>query len=288
MAQDAPSNASFSFLVCLCLLVSFMVSINALSFKLIHRDSVHSPLYPGRNLSDIEIVQRGMEISRARMSYLGSMISKATNGSIHPDVITPPIGNQKFLYMVDIAFGSPSKIQHLVMDTGSFPTWIQCQPCIRCYPQAYKIFEPAMSSTYSKLPCNHPLCFGSGFSCSGNDCVYTFIYGTPSQTKGVFSSETITSTAGRSLETVSNVAFGCSNDNVDFPYDDSNLLGGLLGLGYGAQSILSQLGPNARGRFSYCLQGFQSTLHSYLRFGSDAFINGQYQVTPLMRYFMCQ
>ena len=91
------------------------------------------------------------------MSYLESMISKVRNGSIHPDVITTPIGSQLFMYMVGIAFGSPSKFQHMVLDTSSYVTWMQCQPCIRCYPQSYKIFDPAMSSTYSKLPCNHPL-----------------------------------------------------------------------------------------------------------------------------------
>lgn len=72
----------------------------------------------------------------------------------------------------------------------------------------------------------------------------------------MFSSETVTSSASPNSEVVSNVALGCSNDNVDFPYDDSKPLGGLLGLGFGATSMLSQLGPNARGRFSYCLKAF--------------------------------
>lgn len=151
-----------------------------------------------------------------------------------------------------------------------------------------KFSTPQSPNTYSKLPCNHHLCRGSDFSCSGNDCIYQINYVTPCTAKGVLSTETITaSSSSGNVETVPSIAFGCSNDNVDFPYDDSNQIAGVLALGFGDTSLLSQLGPNARGRFSHCLQGFGSPLHSYLRFGNDAFISGQFQHTPLIRYCYC-
>ncbi|XXG79356.1 hypothetical protein AAC387_Pa09g0447 [Persea americana] len=145
------------------------------------------------------------------------MISKAANQLIHPNGIAPTIGNDEFIYLVEVAFGTLSKIQFLVMDTGSQVTWIQCEPCINCYPQAYEIFISTTSNTYSKLPCSHPLCCGVGFSYSGDDCIYQFTYGTPSTTKGVLSSETITTTSSsHNIETMPNIEFGCRNDNIDF------------------------------------------------------------------------
>lgn len=81
------------------------------------------------------------------MSYLRSLIKKPTNGSIHhPDnYIAPPVKNDEFMHLVEVTFGSPSKSQFLILDTASHVIWIQCEPCIRCFPQAYEIFNPAKS-----------------------------------------------------------------------------------------------------------------------------------------------
>jgi hypothetical protein len=148
---------------------------NGLTIKLIHRDSPASPLYPG-NITLIERIQRLVNQSKARASFLSSMISAntdQTNGSqsIHPnEAFRAPIAIQAMsTYMVRLGIGTfnatfparPFKTYHLHMDTGSALTWIQCQDCElpgnHCFPCREPPFPKTISRSYRALPvtCTH-------------------------------------------------------------------------------------------------------------------------------------
>src|SRR5438105_1675901 len=52
-------------------------------------------------------------------------------------------------FMVPIQLGTPPQEASIIIDTGSDLTWIQSQPCNKCYTQADPIFDPSKSSTYN-------------------------------------------------------------------------------------------------------------------------------------------
>ncbi|CAH2062664.1 unnamed protein product [Thlaspi arvense] len=76
---------------------------------------------------------------------------------------------------------------------------------------------------------------------------------------------------------LTNAMFGCGHNN------GGNLGSGLVGLGAGPLSLISQLGRNIDYRFSYCLPVTNSA--SKLKFGGDAILSGPGVVsTPLTIY----
>jgi hypothetical protein len=76
---------------------------------------------------------------------------------------------------MNLAIGTPALPYYAILDTGSDLTWTQCQPCIDCYTQPTPIYDPSHSSTYSKLPCQSPLCI-SDFDCTNASCEYDYSY----------------------------------------------------------------------------------------------------------------
>jgi hypothetical protein len=262
---------------------------NGLTIKLIHRDSPASPLYPG-NITLIERIQRLVNQSKARASFLSSMISAntdQTNGSqsIHPnEAFRAPIAIQAMsTYMVRLGIGTfnatfparPFKTYHLHMDTGSALTWIQCQDCElpgnHCFPCREPPFPKTISRSYRALPCNmHPLC--APHQCIGNSCSYQEKYMDGAATTGILSQESFTfvSSSGRP-QTLLNIVFGCSIDSTDMRYgDDDNQVSGIFGLGWGIRSFVNQISHQSLydGTFSYCLKFNDGrALDTYLRFG---------------------
>ncbi|OVA15051.1 Peptidase A1 [Macleaya cordata] len=75
MAETGAGHALFLFLLSITLFLVLLNSViagpNGLTMKLIHRDSIESPLYPG-NLTREERIQRLVEQSKARIQYLTS------------------------------------------------------------------------------------------------------------------------------------------------------------------------------------------------------------------------
>lgn len=71
-------------------------------------------------------------------------------------------------------------------------------------------------------------------SCTSGSCHYNYMYGDGSSTSGVFSTETITFGTGGGAT----VAFGCGTNNLG----SFSGAGGLVGLGQGPVSLISQVG----------------------------------------------
>uniref|UniRef100_J3MLK8 Peptidase A1 domain-containing protein n=1 Tax=Oryza brachyantha TaxID=4533 RepID=J3MLK8_ORYBR len=153
---------------------------------------------------------------------------------------------------------------------------VRCAPCGKqCFKQPSKLYNPSSSPTFRVLPCNSSLnlcaaeaALAGATPPRGCACRYNQTYGT-GWTAGVQGSETFTfgSTPAHQVR-VPSIAFGCSNASSD----DWNGSAGLVGLGRGSLSLVSQL---AAGMFSYCLTPFMDTQSkSTLLLGPAAALNG--------------
>jgi hypothetical protein len=158
-----------------------------------------------------------------------------------------PLGTLE--YVVTVRLGTPAVTQTVQIDTDSSLSWVHCRPCPvqRCQPQKDALFDPVDSCTYSPFTCWSPACvnlrvrYGNGH-CS-SVCRYVVQYADGSNSTGTYGSDALALT---SSGVVDKFQFGCS-------HAAPGVIGradGLLALGGGAQSLVSQMGETA---FSYCL-----------------------------------
>ncbi|KAA3468134.1 aspartic proteinase nepenthesin-2-like [Gossypium australe] len=245
-----------------------------LSMKLIRRDL----LFPG-NLTTFQRIRRLVQLSVRAQNFVSfsSLNQSEGNVLVHLPLRRVP---KDLAYVVEFKIGNKPQTVKLLMDTGSSLIWTQCAPCIKCYQQKTSLYKPRISMTYRKLPCSHPLCQGgnSPFRCHNNECVNDIRYGDLSQpttprTKGVASFETFHIPVDSShTRVINDMIFGCSNDNSDTSFENSQI-SGILGLSRGPDGLTSQLAKRGiiQNRFSYCLVPFHDELKrpSILRFGDD-------------------
>ncbi|GFP88592.1 aspartic proteinase cdr1 [Phtheirospermum japonicum] len=178
--------------------------------------------------------------------------------------------------------GMPGVETLAIADTGSDLTWVQCKPCIKCFKQKSPIFNPQRSSTYKPVPCTSEQCKAlprTSCDSSKNTCSYTIMYGDNSYSKGDIAIETITLGGNVSI---GNLTIGCGHlDQGTFVAGSS----GIVGLGGGKVSLISQMGPSIEGKFSYCLVPFFGELSrpSKMNFGENVVVSGDGVVsTPIV------
>lgn len=239
------------------------------------------------NYSRLQLLQRAARRSHHRMSRLvaratgARFISKKAVASGGDLQVPVHAGNGEFL--MDLAIGTPALAYSAIVDTGSDLVWTQCKPCEECFNQSTPLFDPASSSTYSALPCSSSLCSDlptSSCTSSGNRCGYTYTYGDSSSTQGVLATETFT----LAKEKLPGVAFGCGDTNEGDGFSQG---AGLVGLGRGPLSLVSQLGLD---KFSYCLTSLDDAggnsplfLGSTVADISEAAATSPVQSTPLVK-----
>ncbi|BBN16940.1 aspartyl protease family protein [Marchantia polymorpha subsp. ruderalis] len=198
-------------------------------------------------------------------------------------------------YFMDFYVGTPAKAISVIIDTGSDLTWVQCDPCNLCYHQQGPFFSPNGSSSYQGLHCNSNSCVSAGGfgedaegGCNADKpgvCKYFYYYGDSSNTTGDYALETVTfNVSGGAPLQIEQILFGCGHSNIGL-FQGS---GGLLGLGQGAISFVSQIGDLFKNRFSYCLVDRDNPLKvkSPLVFGEDtvyAKLEDQMQWTPFLK-----
>ncbi|KAI0519628.1 hypothetical protein KFK09_007082 [Dendrobium nobile] len=167
-----------------------------------------------------------------------------------------------FNYIVTIGLGTPTQYFSMLMDTGGILTWIQCVPCDNCYSQKDPIYDPTKSSAFTNIPCNSNYCTDPNqFGCSStNTCLYEINYTDGSYSKGSFIQDTLTF----SSDTILNFHYGCGHNNSG----SFGQVDGVLGLGRGAVSFLSQTAQFYNKVFSYCLPSGTNKI-GYLLLGSS-------------------
>ncbi|PKU84814.1 Protein ASPARTIC PROTEASE IN GUARD CELL 2 [Dendrobium catenatum] len=134
-----------------------------------------------------------------------------------------------------------------MFDTGTDLTWTQCLPCINCYNQKDPFYDPTQSSTFTTIECFSNYCNQlPRFGCSPTfTCLYEQKYVSHAITKGSFIQDTLKF----SDDNIQNIPFGCGHNNTGY----FGRVDGLLGLGRGALSIISQTAQFYNNIFSYCL-----------------------------------
>nr|CAD1833467.1 unnamed protein product [Ananas comosus var. bracteatus] len=122
---------------------------------------------------------------------------------------------------------------------------------LRRLPARLPSFSPAKSSTYRTVPCGSPACSQvPAPSCSpANSCSFNMSYGGSSLLAGL-----VQDSLSLAADVVPSYTFGC----LQRVTGSSAPPQGLLGLGRGPLSFLSQTQNLYGGTFSYCLPSFKS------------------------------
>ncbi|XP_058758467.1 aspartic proteinase CDR1-like [Vicia villosa] len=278
----------------LCSLSSppFIKSINiqtSFSVDLIHRDSPMSPFH-NPSTSQFNLIKKAAFRSNSRLDRFSlSLLSNESPESI----ILPNNGD----YLMRIFIGTPPIEKLVIADTGSDLTWVQCSPCMNCFPQNTPFYDTTKSSTFSNVQCDSHSCTllpkEQQLCGKSNECFYSYHYGDRSFSIGELGFDSISfgssnsTLQGANSVTNGNITFpksifGCGYYNI-FTSDNSGKASGLVGLGAGPLSLISQLGDSIGRKFSYCLVPFASNSTSKLRFGNEAIITGEGVVsTPLI------
>ncbi|XP_020589873.1 aspartic proteinase nepenthesin-1-like [Phalaenopsis equestris] len=209
--------------------------------------------------SNISIEDRNLlaiKRGKLRLAFISSRLSTSL-----VDVQTNvQYSNQE--YSADLAIGTPPVSVSVLLDTGSDLIWTKCEQG--------SAYNPSASSTYSPLSCGSTFCQNELTSCSdGSTCSFYSPYGSAT-VGGTMGAETF-SFGGTN---VPSLAFGCSNSEMG----SATTISGLLGMGGGQLSLVSQLGSE---KFSYCLTPYDSQSTSPLFLGSLANPDSSSQTTPL-------
>ncbi|XP_027149689.1 aspartyl protease AED3 [Coffea eugenioides] len=187
-----------------------------------------------------------------RVAYLSSLVTakkatKATSIPIASGQNVLNVGN----FIVRAKIGTPAQLLFMVLDTSNDVAWVPCSGCTGC---SSTVFSPNTSTSYAASDCSLPECTQvRGLSCpttGAGACLFNQSYGGDSSFSATLSHDSLTF----GPDVVPNYAFGCINavSGGSIPPQ------GLLGLGRGSLSLLSQSGSLYSGVFSYCLPSFRS------------------------------
>ncbi|XP_039169392.1 aspartic proteinase CDR1-like [Eucalyptus grandis] len=248
------------------------------TLELVHRESQNSPFY---NPADTRY-QHVTNAIRRSISRVKRLDPSSVNAPGTPSAV---IVSNNGEYLMNVSLGTPKSSILGIADTGSDLIWTQCAPCTDCFKQASPIFEPNKSSTYKAVSCRASQCgVIDQTSCGGGQCQYSYSYGDSSYTIGNLATETFAlGSSSGGATSFPRVVFGCGRQNGG-NFDDK--VDGIIGLGGGPASLVTQLGTATGGRFSYCLVPFYSDggKSSKLNFGADAAVAGRGTVsTPLIQ-----
>ncbi|KAG5000421.1 hypothetical protein JHK87_021493 [Glycine soja] len=258
-------------------------SLRGFSIDLIHRDSPLSPFY-NSSLTPSERITNAALRSISRLNRVSNFLDE----NRLPESL---LILDKVEYLMRFYIGTPPVERLAVANTASDLIWVQCSPCLSCFPQDTPLFEPLKSSTFKGATCDSQPCtllHPNNRHCGKvGQCIYSYEYGgkfAESFTVGLVGTETLSfgSTGGAQNVSFPNSIFGCGMSN-EIKFRFSNKVTGVVGLGAGPLSLVSQLGAQIGHKFSYCLVPYDSTSSSKLKFGSEAIITTNGVVsTPLI------
>ncbi|KAL1535137.1 saccharopepsin [Salvia divinorum] len=213
------------------------------TLQVLHVNSPCSPFRP-KTLSWENSVLQMQADDKTRLQYLSSLVA---GRSIVP-IASGRAVTQNPTYIVRLNIGTPSQQLLVALDTSNDAAWIPCTGCIGC---SSSTFDPAKSSTFKPLRCGSPQCSQVPNSrCGGPSCEFNTTYGSSTISAGLVQDNITLAT-----DSVGGYTFGCvqKTSGSSFPAQ------GLLGLGRGPLSLMSQSTSLYQSTFSYCLPGYNST-----------------------------
>ncbi|XP_006662787.1 aspartic proteinase Asp1-like [Oryza brachyantha] len=195
-----------------------------------------------------------------------------------------PVGH----YYVTMNIGDPAKPYFLDVDTGSDLTWLQCDaPCQSCN----KVPHPWYRPTKNKLvPCANSLCTAlhSGLSsnnkcASQQQCDYQIKYTDKASSLGVLVTDSFSLLLRNKSNVRPSLSFGCGYDQqVGKNGAAQATTDGLLGLGRGSVSLLSQLKQQGitKNVLGHCLS---TSGGGFLFFGDDMVPTSRVTWVPMVK-----
>ncbi|KAL1214236.1 Aspartyl protease AED3 [Cardamine amara subsp. amara] len=240
-----------------------------------------SPFAPTHtSASAIDTVLHMASADSHRLTYLSSLVA----GKPNPTSVPVASGNQLLHtgnYVVRARLGTPPQLMFMVLDTSNDAVWLPCSGCSGCSTAAPAAsFNPNSSSTYSTVSCSTAQCTQArGLTCPSSSppsiCSFNQSYGGDSS----FTANLVQDTLTLASDVIPNFSFGCINSVSGNSLPPQ----GLMGLGRGPTSLVSQTTSLYSGVFSYCLPSFRSFYFSgSLKLG----LAGQprsIRYTPLLR-----
>ncbi|KAK2978062.1 hypothetical protein RJ640_015700 [Escallonia rubra] len=164
------------------------------------------------------------------ISSVGSSIVLPVHGDVYPNG----------LYYVELNVGQPPKPYFLDPDTGSDLTWLQCDaPCRRCTKAPHPLYRPSNDLVACKDPICSSLHSGEHTCEDLQQCDYDIEYADGGSSIGVLLKDVISLNLTSGVRLSPRLALGCGYDQI--PGVSSHPLDGVLGLGKGKSSIVSQL-----------------------------------------------
>lgn len=244
------------------------------SIDLIHRDSLFSSLQ-NSTAGYSDLISRALQRSKRRANYLAAATPTT-------DLIAS--GGE---FLMKLSIGTlPFEVTG-ILDTSSVLSWMQCAPCQHCFTQKQPLFTPKKSLTYKAVAGNSKLCksLGGKPSTSGeNSCRYSLSYPDRYQSRGVIFTDTVAmKTTSGTPTSLPNLAFGCGFDNSANFKEAS----GVIGMGIGPSSLITQMDSMIGGKFSYCLvyNAYTNPKSSKMHFGSRAAVTGASVVSTALQIF---
>ncbi|KQJ92016.1 aspartic proteinase Asp1 [Brachypodium distachyon] len=151
------------------------------------------------------------------------------------------------LYYVAMSIGNPPRPYFLDVDTGSDLTWLQCDaPCVSCNKVPHPLYRPTKNKI---VPCVDQLCSSLHGGLSGKhkcdspkqQCDYEIKYADQGSSLGVLLTDSFAVRLANSSIVRPSLAFGCGYDQQVGSSTEVAPTDGVLGLGSGSISLLSQL-----------------------------------------------
>ncbi|XP_057740939.1 aspartyl protease AED3-like [Arachis stenosperma] len=198
---------------------------------------------PPKPLSWQDTVLQMQAKDEGRLQYLTSLVAGRS--------VVPIASGRQIIqsptYIVRAKIGNPPQTLLLAMDTSNDVAWIPCTSCDGC---SSTLFAPLGSTTFRNVTCGSPQCYQvPNPSCSGSACSFNLTYGSSSIAANL-AQDTIT----LATDPIPSYTFGCVSKTTG----PSTPPQGLLGLGRGPLSLLSQTQNLYQSTFSYCLPSFKS------------------------------
>jgi hypothetical protein len=196
--------------------------------------------------------------------------------------VRPKVIHEAKLYIIKLNIGSKPVTNYLVLDTGSDFIWTQCKVDREFFQQASELYDPKVSASYRKLPCNQ--CIYPGMQCINGECAFAASYKNGAAAKGIASLENFGfESQNNAIEYVNSLVFGCAYDGKGMPFNGKT--SGILGLDMRGLSFVNQLA--SRGvpkQFSHCFikVADETTARTFLRFGNDIPHRGTIQTISLV------
>ncbi|MCO5566842.1 hypothetical protein L7F22_020524 [Adiantum nelumboides] len=194
------------------------------------------------------------------------------------------LADHDYYARLTVGSGRGSRDFYFFMDTASDLTWLQCEPCKRCYSMGWDdpVFDPSLSPTLTTVDGGSALCARLPVifqrKSASTACKYRILYTDNNFSSGKLVLDTIGMASGQSFP---GIAFGCSNKNDEEP----NPTAGVLGLGRNYFGLSFQLhrqqAAGIANVFSYCFPPKYTDLTSTLTFG-DRPIPPNTVFTPLI------